>query len=1542
MDRGRKRSEVADQLPADKRACSSSEFRLATADVVAAVSASSTSSIPPPLSFEHPDCDMESSSSGRGGGDSAYGSCESDDDPLHHQPRAGCGASRGKFQRIISVLDSEDAGPSVQLASLTELCEALSFCMEDSLGYFPVDNALPLLVKLAGSEGNPDVMLLAIRAITYLCDVMPRSADAIVRHGALPVLCGRLLSIEYLDVAEQSLQALEKISRKQPVPCLQAGTVMAVLGFIDFFCISVQRVALSTVANVCKKLPLDCSSLVLEAVPIICNILQYEDYKLVETAVTCLIRITNSFSNSTEILDVLCKHGMIGKSLHLITVDGRTTLSQPVFVGLIGLLTNMATTSLVAVRTLLEVGVSSSLKRILVASGLSHGSTYTFPEGIYSNQLVLEVLKLLYHIMPSAARDDENIQPFLAKEKILEEQPMYLYQLSTDILPVLIEVVKSGANLSVCYGCLSVMINIIYFGTVDMLQDLVKNSNISSFLASLMARKDRHVLVSALKIVELLMQKFSSVCSSSFIKEGVVYAIEVFLEHETQLVSLGQQSDQQDNQMSLRDVPRCLCYIFDPPNTSTSERKTCRVGKDAVLSLAKHIKAAYFTGESVNCEIGVSEVLKKLKIMCSTLNENVDQSLSNDGCAKIEELSQLLGQVMADINFGEAISSFEFVESGAVRSLLHYLSNGRYLNKSFSHCMRPSHCLAILKRLQTFTVVSLSKTGHSWEDMLLALLIRKLQDALTSFDNFPVIVSQFFKSRNSYSDIPTRHSTLNPCLRVRFVREDGEFNLSDYSDVVSIDVSSSFVTIEDYLWPKVGASMSGQIQEQNRKDVTTTSAAVSSFRCSEINVLEVSCSDNQHIPSANFVQVNQEQQTSLEDTSMKLREMMTESISNPQSSCDGHAKDCEILSPSNGDAIPKLIFSIEGREIDRSMTFYQAILQFQLNAEPDLVVGPKFWSEVYQVSYRKAEQITTQSHASCCDSQSFLFQEKAGYPWHKLSFISSLLLAELPCKLDKANPSYDLLFMMKILEGLNRFSSFLLSHERSISLAEGRIENLGDLKVVAPSIPQAEFISSKLTDKLEQQLQDPLTLATGCMPSWCDQLMMACPFLFSFEVRWKYFRLKTFGCKVQLNQMQLANTSGSSSVTDRRPASGWTYRKKFKVKRSDIFGSAEKMMASHAQSRAVIEVEYEEEVGTGLGPTMEFFTLVSHEFQKDGMGMWRGERHSLSDLQTNQCSEESAFVVAPLGLFPRPWSAGSSVSDDRQFSDVLKKFSVLGQLVAKAIREGRILDIPFCSTFYKVILDQALGIYDIQSFDPELGRTLLEFQALSHRKSFLKSASSQNFGHASDLSFRNTAIEDLYLDFTLPGYSDYLLSSATNSKMVNIDNLEEYVSLVVDASIKDGISRQVQAFQSGFNEVFPLKSLQIFTEHELERVLCGEQGTWTFSELLDHVKFDHGYTASSPPVINFLETIQEFDCNERRAFLQFVTGAPRLPPGGLVALNPKLTIVRKGYGCEVDMDLPSVMTCANYLKLPPYSSKERMRERLLYAITEGQGCFHLS
>ena len=70
---------------------------------------------------------------------------------------------------------------------------------------------------------------------------------------------------------------------------------------------------------------------------------------------------------------------------------------------------------------------------------------------------------------------------------------------------------------------------------------------------------------------------------------------------------------------------------------------------------------------------------------------------------------------------------------------------------------------------------------------------------------------------------------------------------------------------------------------------------------------------------------------------------------------------------------------------------------------------------------------------------------------------------------------------------------------------------------------------------------------------------------------------------------------------------------------------------------------------------------------------------------------------------------------------------------------------------------QELDLYDILLFDAELGKTLQELHALVCRKHYLESTGSDNHEAIADLHFHGTTIEDLCLDFTLPGYPDYIL-----------------------------------------------------------------------------------------------------------------------------------------------------------------------------------------
>lgn len=216
---------------------------------------------------------------------------------------AGFGLSGGRVKNILSTLKSED--PSQQLDALSQLCELLSISNEvrlvsnhllvfiqssefdlcnvqEALTTFPVDEFVPILVRLLNAEHSPDTMLFAARALTFLADVLPSSCNAIVAYDAVPAFCARLLNIEYIDLAEQSLQALGKISSEHPSACIKAGGMCAVLSFLDFFPTSMQHIAVMTAATMASGAGSSSMEQVKDTVPILTNLLQHHDAKVLD------------------------------------------------------------------------------------------------------------------------------------------------------------------------------------------------------------------------------------------------------------------------------------------------------------------------------------------------------------------------------------------------------------------------------------------------------------------------------------------------------------------------------------------------------------------------------------------------------------------------------------------------------------------------------------------------------------------------------------------------------------------------------------------------------------------------------------------------------------------------------------------------------------------------------------------------------------------------------------------------------------------------------------------------------------------------------------------------------------------------------------------------------------------------------------------------------------------------------------------------------------------------------------------------------------
>lgn len=228
-------------------------------------------------------------------------------------PASMLGGSSQRLKSYIAMLNSETQ--EEQITGLTELCDYISISSEDTMISFPVEQVVPSLVEFLDTSSRPDVMLLAARAITLLADLCPASTSSIVRCGGLKALCDKLMNIEYIDVAEQSIQALEKLSHENAKALLREGALEALLGFIDFFQIGLQRVATATAANICEVIDEAGDSQIYESVmaatPMLVNLLSSSDSNIVQSACNALISVSGAYSSNCDKIESLFKSELV-------------------------------------------------------------------------------------------------------------------------------------------------------------------------------------------------------------------------------------------------------------------------------------------------------------------------------------------------------------------------------------------------------------------------------------------------------------------------------------------------------------------------------------------------------------------------------------------------------------------------------------------------------------------------------------------------------------------------------------------------------------------------------------------------------------------------------------------------------------------------------------------------------------------------------------------------------------------------------------------------------------------------------------------------------------------------------------------------------------------------------------------------------------------------------------------------------------------------------------------------------------------------------
>ncbi|WMV09472.1 hypothetical protein MTR67_002857 [Solanum verrucosum] len=327
-------------------------------------------------------------------------------------------------------------------------------------------------------------------------------------------------------------------------------------------------------------------------------------------------------------------------------------------------------------------------------------------------------------------------------------------------------------------------------------------------------------------------------------------------------------------------------------------------------------------------------------------------------------------------------------------------------------------------------------------------------------------------------------------------------------------------------------------------------------------------------------------------------------------------------------------------------------------------------------------------------------------------------------------------------------------------------------------------------------------------------------------------------------------------------------------------------------------------------------------------------------------------------LYPNP---GSGMVHDQH----LQYFHFLGTVLAKAMFEGILVDIPFATFFLSKLKQKYNYLNDLPSLDPELYRHLI----------FLKHYE----GDVSDLELYFVILNNEYGEQT----EEELLPGGKSTRVTN-ENVITFIHLVANHRLNFQIRQQSSHFLRGFQQLIQKEWIDMFNEHELQLLISGSLDGIDIDDLRAHTNYTGGYHKVTASAIffsffskgtlcyryvlggceklffgksekiselassdGFLTLRSEKELNQPRHFFlfgaRFVTGCSRGPLLGFKYLEPLFCIQRAGgHASDEALDrLPTSATCMNLLKFPPYRSKEQMEQKLLYAINADAG-FDLS
>lgn len=332
-------------------------------------------------------------------------------------------------------------------------------------------------------------------------------------------------------------------------------------------------------------------------------------------------------------------------------------------------------------------------------------------------------------------------------------------------------------------------------------------------------------------------------------------------------------------------------------------------------------------------------------------------------------------------------------------------------------------------------------------------------------------------------------------------------------------------------------------------------------------------------------------------------------------------------------------------------------------------------------------------------------------------------------------------------------------------------------------------------------------------------------------------------------------------------------------------------------SERIFQVNFQGEGAQDAGgPYNEVMSIICDELQSKYLSLFVPCQNSVHNIGENRDS----------------WIMNTSADN----SIAKELFLFLGKIMGVAIRTQNNLNLSMPPIFWKRVVMEEPNLNDLKSMD----------ECCFQMVEIMKNLEAQGIGEE---EFKEMFSEETFTTTDSGGRTVDLVEDGSN-KYVTFENAAQYANAIVSKRLSE-CEDQYALIRKGMSAVVPIQLLSLFTWRQVETKICGTQDI-NVDILMENTEYS-GIDSNARHVKFFWEVLREITPKDRSLFLRFVWGRSRLPSGKNFK-KFKLTALNKG-GNE-DGYLPVSHTCFFQLDLPSYSTKDVMKEKLLYAITHCQ------